>query len=182
LKDPTGPNGSERAECEAPPQERRWSSEVLRRGLCESLYLGANLAMAFFALLWLVRFLSHEPASKTGLLFAAAVVVSIAAYHFARWRASARMSLQVEKFTAWLVATLGIALVCGGICLAFTYGAFRWFGMPGIYGWSIGAIAGLCGLACIVMGEWSDLGDCLTIPRGEGVITLQESGELHQSN
>jgi len=172
---------AERVEREA-SEERRWGHEVLRRGLFESLYLGANLAIAIFGLVWLVRLLSHEPASRTGLLLAAAVAVSVAAYHSARWRASAPMLRQVEKFTAWLVATLGMALVWGGICLAFAYGAFRWFSMPGIYGWSIGGIAGFCGFAYIVIGEWSDLGDCLALPDREGGVTLQQSRELHQGN
>ncbi|HEV7358455.1 MAG TPA: hypothetical protein VGN99_10715 [Steroidobacteraceae bacterium] len=172
---------AERVEREA-LEERRWSREVVRRGLFESLNLGANLAIAIFALLWLVRLLSHAPASRTGLFLAAAVVVSLAAYHFARWRAGARMTRQVERFTAWLVATLGIALIWGGVCLAFAYGAFRWFSAPGIYGWSIGGIAGLCGFAYIVMGECSDLEDCLALPGREGVVTLQETRELHQSH
>ena len=77
------------------------------------------------------------------------------------------MSRQVEKFTAWLLATLGMALVWSGICLAFVYGAFRWFSMPGTYGWSIGGIAGFFGFAYVVLGEWSDLGDCLALPAPE---------------
>jgi hypothetical protein len=168
LKDPTGPS----PESSAALKERRWSREVVRRGLFESLNLGANLAIAIFAFLWLVRLLSHAPATRTGLFLAAAVVVSLAAYHFARWRASALMTRQVEQFTAWLVATLGIALIWGGTCLAFAYGAFRWFSAPGMYGWSIGGIAGLCGFAYIVMGEWRDLEDCLALPGREGVVTL----------
>jgi hypothetical protein len=163
-------------------RERRWGREVLRRGLFESVYLGANLAIAILGVVCLIRLLSHASASRTGLLLAAAVVVSISAYHCARWRASAPMARQVEKFTAWLLATLGMALVCAGICLAVTFGAFRWFGVPGIYGWSIGAIAALCGFACIVIGEWSDLGDCLALPAGEAGVTLLQSRELHQGD
>ena len=172
---------AERVEREA-RQERRWGREVLRRGLLESLYLGANLAIVIFGLLWLIRLLSRAPASRTGLLLAAAVVVSIAAYHCARWKASAPISRQVEKLTAWLIATLGMALVWGGICFAFTYGAFRWFSAPGFYGWSFGGIAGLCGFAYIVMGEWSDLGDCLALPAREAGATLRQARELHQGD
>jgi hypothetical protein len=163
-------------------EERRWGREVLRRGLFESVYLGANLAIAILGVVWLIRLLSHAPASRTGLFLAAAVIVSIAAYHCALWRASVPMSRQVEKFTAWLLATLGMALVWGGICLAVTFGAFRWFSVPGIYGWSIGAIAALCGFAYIVIGEWSDLEDCLALPAPEGDATLQQSRELRQGN
>jgi hypothetical protein len=172
---------AERVEREA-LEERRWGREVLRRGLCESLYLGANLAIAIFGLLWLIRLLSRAPASRTGLLLAAAVLVSISAYHVARWKVSAPMALHVEKFTAWLIATLGMALIWGGICFAFTYGAFRWFSVAGIYGWSSGAFAGLCGFVYIAMGEWSDLGDCLALPGREGGATLQQSRELHQGD
>jgi len=170
---------AERVEREA-IEELRWGREVLRRGVFETLYLGANLAIAVLGLLWLVRLLSHAPASTTGLLLAAAVVVSIAAYHFARWKASAPMSRQVERFTAWLVATLGMALIWGGIGLALAYGAFRSFSVSGIYGWSIGAIAGFCGFGYIVMGECSELRDFLALPAREGGVTLQQSGELHQ--
>lgn len=189
MKDPTGPvvrahpelesTLEERVEREA-LDERRWRREVLRRGLFEALYLGANLTIAIAGLLWLVRLLSRAPAFKTGLLLAAAVVVSMAAYHLARWRASAPMSRQVENFTAWLIATLGMALVWGGICVAFTYGAFRWFSVSVNYSWPIGAIAGFCGFTYIVAGEWSDLGDCLALPAREGGVPLQESRELHQ--
>jgi hypothetical protein len=161
-------------------EELRWGREVLRRGLFESLCLAANLAIAIFGLLWLVRLLSHAPASRTALLLVAAVVVSIAAYHFARWKASLPMSRQVEKFTAWLVATFGMALIWGGICLALAYGAFRWFSVPGIYGWTIGATAGFCGFGHVVMGECSDLRNFLALPAREGGETLQQSGELHQ--
>jgi hypothetical protein len=199
LKDPTGPNsGADASRKSSEPslrahpelesaheqastvRQRRWRREVLRRGLFEALNLGANFAIAIFALLWLDRLLSRAPASKTGLFLAVAVVVSIAAYHFARWKASALMSRQVEKFTAWLAATLGMALVWGGICLAFTYGAFRWFSVSGIYSWAIGAITGCCGFAHVVLGEWSDLEDCLALPARDGGVALQESCELHQ--
>jgi hypothetical protein len=163
-------------------EERRWSREVLRRGLFESIYLGSNLTIAVLGLLWLVRLFSHTAASRIGFLLVAAAVVSIAAYHFARWRASALMSRQVEDFTAWLIATLGMALVSAGISLAVAYGALRWFGAPGIYGWSSGAMAGFCGFAYIVAGEWSDLGDCLALPTRDGSATLLESRELHQGN
>ena len=162
--------------------ERRWGREVLRRGLFETLYFGANLAIVILVLLWLIRLLSHAPASRTGLILLAAVVLSIAAYHGARWRASDLMSRQVEKFAAWLLATLGLASVWGGICLAFMYGAFRWFSVSGVYGWSIGGIAALCGFAYVVMGEWSDLGDCLALPAAAGVVALQQTGELHQGD
>jgi len=172
---------AERVEREA-LEERRWSREVLRRGLCESLYLSANLAIAIFGLLWLIRLLSRAPASRTGLLLGAAVLVSIAAYHVARSRVSAPMSLHVEKFIAWLIATLGMALVWGGICFAFAYGLFRWFSAPVIYGWSVAAFAGLCGFTYIAMGEWSDLGDCLALPSREGGATLQQARELHQGD
>jgi len=74
------------------------------------------------------------------------------------------MSRQVEKLTAWVIATLGIALAWGGICLAFTVGALRWFNVAGIYSWAIGAIAALCGVVYIVAGEWSELADCLALP------------------
>jgi hypothetical protein len=171
----------ERAEREA-LEERRWGREVLRRGLFESGYLAANLAIAILGLLWLIRLLSHAAASKTGVFLAAAVVVSIAAYHCARWRASAPMSRQVENFVAWLLATLGMALIWGGICLAFAYGTLRWFSVPWIYGWSIGGIASLCGFTYIVMGEWSDLGDCLALPARDGSVTLEQSGQLHQGD
>jgi hypothetical protein len=145
-------------------EERRWRREVLRRGLCESVYLGANLAIVILGVTWLIRLISHAPASRTGLFLASAAAASMTAYHFGRWRAGELMSRQVEKFTAWLVATLGMALAWGCICLTFAYGAMRWFSMPVHYGWSTGAIAGICGFAYIAMGEWSDLGNCLALP------------------
>jgi hypothetical protein len=144
--------------------ERLWGREVLRRCLFESAYLGANLAIAILGITWLIRLISRAPAFIIGLFLATAVVVSIAAYHFARWKTNQLMSRQVENLTAWIVATLGIALVWGGICLAFTYGALRWMSVPAVYGWSSGGIVGLCGFAYIVKGEWSDLGDCLALP------------------
>lgn len=156
-------------------EERRWGREVLRRGLFELAYLGANLAIAILGITWLIRLVSHAPASRTGMFLAAAAVLSLAAYHCARWKASALMSRQVENLTAWLIATLGMALVWGGICLAFTYGALRWFSVPGVYGWSIGGIAGLFGFAYIVKGEWGDLGDCLALP---GVMEAEPTSSL----
>jgi hypothetical protein len=155
--------------------ERRWGREVLRRGLFETAYLGANLAIAILGITWLVRLVSRAPAFRTGLFLAAAVVISITAYQCARWRASALMSRQVQNLTAWLIATLGMALVWGGICVGFTYAALRWFSFPGVYGWSIGGIAGLCGFAYIVKGEWGDLGDCLALP---GVMDAEPTSSL----
>ena len=164
-------------------EERRWGREVLRRGLFEFLSLGANLAIAILGLWWLIRLLSHAPALEIGLLLAGAVAASIAAYHCARWGASGLMSRQVENLTAWLVVTLGLALVWGGICFAFTYGALRWFSAPAAYCWSIGGIAALCGFTFMVVGEWSDLGICLALPAREGTAAaLQESRELHQGD
>jgi hypothetical protein len=82
----------------------------------------------------------------------------------ARWRASAAISRQVEKLTAWLIATLGIAIVWSGICFAFTFEVLRWLGMPGAASWIVGGVAGLCGFAYIVAGEWRGLRDCLAFP------------------
>jgi heme/copper-type cytochrome/quinol oxidase subunit 3 len=147
-----------------PRDERRWAREVLRRGILESLYLGSNLAILGGALLWLYQLLTHKPALQTGLFLAAAVAISLFGYHFARWRASAAMSRQVEKLTAWLIATLGIALVWGGICFAFTFGALRWFGAPGMVSWIIAGTACFCGFVYMVAGEWSELGNCLALP------------------
>jgi hypothetical protein len=144
--------------------ERRWAREVLRRGILESVYLGANLAIAGGSLLWLYRLLTHKPALLTGLLLAAVVGISLFAYHFARWRASAAMSRQVEKLMAWLIATLGMALVWGGICFAFTFGALRWFGVPAMAGWIISGTAAFFGFVYMVAGEWSELGGCLALP------------------
>jgi hypothetical protein len=147
-----------------PREEWRWGREVLRRGVLESLYLGSNVAIAGGVLLWLYELLTHKPALQTGFFLAMAVGTSLFAYHFARWRASAAMSRQVEELTAWLIATLGMALVWGGICFAFTLGALRWFSTPGVTSWIIAGAAGLCGFAYMVAGEWSELADCLTLP------------------
>lgn len=147
-----------------PREARRWAREVLRRGVLELLYLGSNLAIAGGVLLWLYRLLTHKPALEIGIFLAIAVGTSLFAYHFARWRASAAMSHQVEKLIAWLLATLGMALVWGGICFAFTFGALRWFSAPGAASWMIGGAAAICGLAYMVGGEWSELGACLALP------------------
>jgi hypothetical protein len=143
---------------------RRWAREVLRRGILELLYVCSNLAIAGGVLLWLYRLVTHKAALQTGLFLAAAVGVSLLAYHFARWRASAAISRQVERLTAWLIATLGLALVWGGICFAFTFGALRWIGAPGMLSWIIAGTAGLCGFVYMVAGEWNELGDCLALP------------------
>jgi hypothetical protein len=145
-------------------EAQRWAREVLRRGLLESLYLGSSLAIVAGILAWLYRLLLHKPALQTGLFLAAAAGISLIAYHFARWRASAGMSRQVEKFTAWLIAMFGIALVWGGICFAFIFGALRWFSAPAAASWIIGGAAGFCGFAYMVAGEWRELGDCLALP------------------
>ena len=154
MKDLTGSNGT----------ERLWSREVFRRGVFELLYLGSNLAIAGGGLLWLYQLLMRKPALKTGLFLLAAAAISLSAYHFARWRASAAMSRQVEKLMAWVIATLGLALVWGGICFAFTFGALRWFSLPAAASWLIGGAVGLCGFAYMVAGEWSELGDCFSLP------------------
>jgi hypothetical protein len=145
-------------------EAQRWAREVLRRGFLESLYLGSSLAIVGGILVWLYRLLMHKPALQSGLFLAAAAGISLIAYHFARWRASAGMSRQVEKFTAWLIAAFGVALVWGAICFAFTFGALRWFSAPAPARWIIGATACLCGFACMVAGEWRELGDCLARP------------------
>lgn len=169
MKDPT--TNSTRAAADArvaavtrDPAERRWAREVLRRGVLEFFYLGSNLAIVVGGLLWLYRLLTHAPALKTGLALVAAIGISLFSYHVARWRASAAMSRQVEKLTAWMIATLGIALVWGGICFAFTFGALRWFSAPGAASWIIAGTVGLCGFVYMVAGEWSELGDCLAFP------------------
>jgi hypothetical protein len=171
VKDPAGSNSNgaaDDAQSAAPArdlrEERRWAREVLRRGVLELLYLGSNLAIAGGVLLWLYRLLTHKPALQTGLGVAAAVGVSLFAYHFARWRASAAMSRQVEKLAAWLIATFGMALVWGGICFAFTFGVLRWFSAAGAASWIIGGAAGLGGFAYMVGGERSELGACLALP------------------
>ena len=155
----------ERVERDASAARHR-AGEVLRRGVFELLYLGSNLTIAGSGLLWLYQLLARKPAVSTGLILATAVALSLCAYQLARWRASASVSRQVEKLTAWLIATLGIALVCGGICFAFTFGLLRWLSAPGTPSWIIGGTAGLCGLAYMVAGEWSELRDCLTLPAG----------------
>ena len=147
-----------------PRKKRRWAREVVRRGVFELLYLAANLGVALSGLLWLYRLLTHQPAARIGLFVGVAAAISLLAYQCARWRAGAIMLQQKEKLTAWLVATLGIALAWGGICLAFTVGALRWFGVTGIYSWTIGAMAALCGVVYIVAGEWGELADCLALP------------------
>jgi len=145
-------------------QERRWAREVLRRGVFELLYIAANFGVAGSGLLWLYRLLAHKPASRPGLVLVIAAVISLTAYQCARWRAGALMSQQVEKFTAWAIATLGIALAGGGISLAFITGSLRWFSVPSIYSWSIGATAGLCVFVYIVAGERHELAGCLALP------------------
>lgn len=156
--------GADSAAARDTHEGRRWAREVLRRGAFELLYLGSNLAIVGGAFFWLYRILVHKPALPTGLSLAAAVGVSLFAYHFARWRASALMSRQVEKFAAWLIATLAMALVWGGICFAFTFGALRWFTVPGTQSWMIGGVVGLCGFFYIVAGEGSGLSVCLALP------------------
>lgn len=176
MKDVTGLKSTE-AEVDAgvaanPRQEvaretravRRWAGEVLRRGVFELLYLGSNLAIAGGGLLWLYQLLTRKPAAGTGLFLVTAVALSLCTYHLARWRANATVSRQVEKLTAWLIATLGIALVWGGICFAFTFGVLRWLSASETASWIIGATAGLCGLAYMVAGEWSELRVCLALP------------------
>lgn len=145
-------------------QERRWAREVLRRGVFELLYLAANFGVAGSGLLWLYRLLAHKPASGPGLILVIAAVVSLTAYQCARWRAGALMSQQVEKFTAWAIATLGIALMGAGISLAFITGSLRWFSVPSFYSWSIGATVGLCVFVSMVAGERHELADCLALP------------------
>lgn len=171
MKDPEKSNGTgaavdagAAAAARDPREARRWAREVLRRGVLELLYLSSNLAIAGGVMMWLYRWLTHKPALQTGFFLAMAVGISLFAYHFARWRASAAMSHQVEELTAWLLATLGMAVAWGGICFAFTFGALRWFSAPGAASWMIGGTAGLCGLAYMVGSEWSELGACLALP------------------
>jgi hypothetical protein len=164
----------ERVEREA-REERRWSREVLRRGVCELLYLGSNLAIACCGLYWLYQLLTRKPALQTGLVLAGAVGFSLFAYHFARWRAGEAMSRQVEKLTAWLIATLGMSLAWAGICFAFTLGLLRWFHAPGATSWVIGAAAGVCGFVYMVVGEWGDLSDCLALPAAAGDTRQDQS-------
>ncbi|HTB90224.1 MAG TPA: hypothetical protein VK743_19830 [Steroidobacteraceae bacterium] len=155
----------ERVERDADAARHR-AGEVLRRGVFELLYLGSNLTIAGSGLLWLYQLLARKPAVSTGLILATAVALSLCAYQLARWRASASVSRQVEKLTAWLIATLGIALVWGGICFAFTFGVLRWLSAPGTASWIIGGTAGLCGLAYTIAGEWTGLRDCFAPPTG----------------
>lgn len=179
MKNVTGLNSTEAevdADVAADPRQEwvereahavpHWAGEVLRRGVFELLYLGSNLAIAGSGLLWLYQLLTRKPVVNAGLILATAVALSLCAYHLARWRASATVSRQVEKLTASLIAALGIALVWGGICFAFTYGVLRWFSAPGTTSWIIGAMAGFCGLAYMVAGEWTELRDCLALPAG----------------
>lgn len=144
--------------------QRRWAGEVLRRGLFELLYLASNLVILICGLWWLYRLLSHMPAATIGILVGLAVLMSIAGYHVARWRASALMSQQVEKLIAWVIATLGMALVWGAICCAFVYALLRWIGVSPGYDWSVGGIVGICGFAYMVASDWSGLSDCLALP------------------
>lgn len=174
MKDPTGSNGNgAAADAESAAVrhdgrdrrgERRWAREVVRRGVLELLYFGSNLAIAGGGLWWLYRLLTHKPAFHIGFFLAMPVGISLIAYHFARWRTSAAMARQVEKLMAWLFATLAMALVWGGICFAFTFGALRWFSAPEASSWVIGGAAGFCGFAYLVGGEWSELGACLALP------------------
>jgi hypothetical protein len=168
VKYPTGSNSTGAAlDAESPAvvrEELLWARAVLRRGVLEVLYLASNLAIAGAGLLWLYRLLTREPALQIGLCLAAAVGVSLFAYHFARWRASTAMSRQVEKLTAWLIVTLGMASAWGGVCFAFIFGVLRWFSAPGSTSWTFGGAAGLCGFAFMVAGEWSELSDCLALP------------------
>jgi hypothetical protein len=168
VKDLTGLHSTEAEMDAGAAAVRHWAREVLRRGVFELLYLGSNLAIAGDGLLWLYQVLTRKPALDAGLFLATAVAISLWAYHLARWRASATISRQVEKLTAWLIATLGIALVWGGICFAFTYGVLRWLNAPGTTSSIIGGTAGLFGLAYMVAGEWSELRDCLAFPPRAG--------------
>lgn len=145
-------------------EQRRWAREVLRRGLCELLYLGSSVALLICGLWWLYRLISHAPAAGIGALAGVAVAVSITCYHFARWRAGALMSQQVEKLTAWAIVTFGMALVWGAICCAFVYTLLRWIGVSPGYDWSAGGVLGLCGFAYMVASDWSGLGNCLALP------------------
>lgn len=148
--------GADAAAARGPREERRWAREVLRRGVFELLYLASNLAIVGGAFFWLYRLLVHKPALPTGLSLAAAVGVSLFAYHFARWGASALMSRQVEKFAAWLIATFAIALVWGGICFAFTFGALRWLSVPGTQSWMRPRDAQRCTCVRLALGQSRD--------------------------
>lgn len=168
MKYPTGSNSTGAAfDAESAAvvrEELRWAREVLCRGVLELLYLASNLAIAGAGLLWLYRLLTHKPALQIGLCLAASVGVSLLAYHFARLHAGAAMSRQVEKLTAWLIVTLGMALMWGGICFAFTFEVLHWFGAPGSTCWIVGGAAGLGGFAYLVAAEWRELGDCMALP------------------
>ena len=150
-----------------PREEERWAGEVLRRGVFELLYLGSIFVILVGGLLCLYQLLTHKPALQTGLILLGAVGVSVFAYHLARWGASAAMSLQVEKLTAWLIATLGIALVWGAICFALAFGALRWFNAPASASWIIGVATGLGGFVYMLAGEGSELKECLAHPAAE---------------
>jgi hypothetical protein len=147
-----------------PRSARHWTREVLRRGVFELLYLGANVAIAADGLLWLYQLLTHRRVFDTALILTAAGALSLCAYYLARWRANATMSRQVEKLTAWLIATLGMATGWGGICCAVTFIVLRWLSAPESLSWIIGATAGLCGFAYMVGGEWRELRRCLAPP------------------
>ena len=157
------------------PSAKSWSREVLRRGVFELLYLGANIAIAGDGLLWLYQLLTHRLALNTALILAAAVALSLCSYYSARWRATATMSRQVEKLTAWLIATLGIATSWAGICFAFTFVVLRWLSAPESLSWIIGGAAGLCGFAHMVGGEWRELRRCLAPP--SAAIADRQSSE-----
>lgn len=163
MKDLTGSGGSAAVEREARKQAH-WGREVLRRGLFELLYLIANLAIAAAGLLWLYRLFMHKPALKIGIVLAAAVALSLLGYHLARWRASAAVWRQVEKLMASLIAMLGIGLVCGGICFAFSFGILRWFGGREAVSLAVAGLLGLCGFAYMVDDEWREVRDCLALP------------------
>jgi hypothetical protein len=163
VKDLRGSSGSAAVEREA-PDEGHWSREILRRGLFEVLYLLANLAIAAAGLLWLYRLFMHKPALKIGLVLAAAVGLSLLGYHLARWRASAAVWRQVEKLMASLIAMLGIGLVCGGICFAFTFVMLRWLGAREAVSLTVAGVLGLCGFVYMVDDEWSEFRACLALP------------------
>lgn len=145
-------------------EERRWAGEVLRRGVFELLYLGSIFVILVGGLLCLYQLLTHQPALQTGLILMGVVGISVFAYHLSRWGANEAMSRQVEKLTAWLIATLGMALVFATICFAFTFGALRWFTAPGAASWIIGGVAALCGFVYMLAGEGGELSACLAYP------------------
>lgn len=145
-------------------EERRWAGEVLRRGVFELLYLGSIFVILVGGLLCLYQLLTHQPALQTGLILLAVVGLSVFAYHFARWGAGEAMSRQVEKLTAWLIATLGMAFVCAAICFACAFGVLRWFIAPGPASWIIGGAAALCGFIYMLVGEGGEFSACLAYP------------------